>query len=169
MFLYVFACFCMFFRPLTLEIKSPWSVAIALTHAIKAYSEVFPERTLTGICSEDYELRLFEDGEIDSDISAFARLSLIHELGDSVFGCKLNGNRKQSIIGGSIPSVTVKHGSNAYLPAVGDRMFLRVSIPGPQNEAHVLSIDKDSTALTVRDIYALLNKKKVNTQKNKKK
>ena len=38
-------------------------------------------------------------------------------------------------------------------------MYLRISVPGPVNESHVISIDQDSKSKTLRDLFDILNKK----------
>ena len=102
--------------------------------------------------------------EIDDDIPAFGKHLKIHTLGAKTVGLQFIGRGASNSVGyESGPSSMDKQSSVGIMQFKNakEQILVRVSIPGPNNESHVLAIDKDATALYLKDVIALLNKKKV--------
>eukprot|EP00485_Elphidium_margaritaceum_P012593 CAMPEP_0202692308 /NCGR_PEP_ID=MMETSP1385-20130828/6722_1 /ASSEMBLY_ACC=CAM_ASM_000861 /TAXON_ID=933848 /ORGANISM="Elphidium margaritaceum" /LENGTH=501 /DNA_ID=CAMNT_0049347817 /DNA_START=25 /DNA_END=1530 /DNA_ORIENTATION=- len=134
-------------EPMKMEITSAWTVAETMEHAIQKWRMERAMLKLQGTSSANYSMRCMDDDEIDQDVPAFSKHLQIHTLGEKVVGLQYVGGDDT---GG------VMDFKNLAKP----QLLIRISIPGPNNESHVLAIDKDATALTLRDLISLLNKKK---------
>merc|ERR1712048_1497146 len=107
-----------------------------------------------------------DDDEIEDDLPAFGNHLKIHTLNETSVGLQFVRDNASSMS----MDMPIQHSYSLTMREQNDnvitfknakeQILVRVSIPGPNNESHVLAIDKDATALNVRDLISLLNKKK---------
>ena len=145
-------------EPIALHVTSPWTVSETIDHAIKKWNVERAICKLKGTNSNHYSMRCMDDDEIDDDIPAFGKQREIHSINETIVGLQFVGGADYTG-----PSSIEKQASVGVMgfKTEKEQMLIRVRIPGPNNESHVIAIDKDATALTVRDLISLLNKKKV--------
>jgi len=179
--------------PLNIETSMEWTVLTTINASIKLFNKKYNKNNwiLKSNNPSEYQLRCMDidddDIEIDMGIPAFDLNLKINNLGINTAGIVFNKNIKNveskdnlddGISGSRLRSKTFnqlnndinnnndntsgfdvnKHKNNS------NKIYIKIQIPGPTNESHIMSIDNDSTALTLRDLFGLLNKKKKSPQ-----
>eukprot|EP01083_Nonionella_stella_P025307 69699_1 len=139
-------------EPLKLEITGPWTVKETIAQAITAWNKERVRMALKGRVASNYAMRSMDVDEIDLDVPAFGAQLKVHDINEKSVG--LTFVDAEPVAVPSDPSSVIQF-KNAT-----EQILVKVSIPGPNNESHVLAIDKDATALKLRDLISLLNKKK---------
>jgi len=163
-------------EPIKLEVTGRWTVAETMDRAIQKWNVERALNKLRGVDSAQYIMRCMDEDEIDSDVPAFVREAQIHTINEKVVGMQYVGGNPMSASRATSNSVGYESGPSSYpadnggngnkggimsFKSTKEQVLIRVTIPGPNNESHVLAIDKDATALTLRDLITLLNKKKL--------
>ena len=108
--------------------------------------------------------KYMDDDDIEDDLPAFAAHQKIHAINETNVGLQFVRGFARSIDATSPMEETPeiqKARSVLEFSNMKNQILVRVSIPGPYNESHVLPIDRDSYTLTLLDMVALLNRKKV--------
>lgn len=150
--------------PIRVEITSPWTVSETIKRAIAQWNGERPMSKLKGKNAEDYLMRQMDDDDIEDDLPAFAAHQKIHAINETNVGLQFVRGFARSIDATSPMEETPeiqKARSVLEFSNMKNQILVRVSIPGPYNESHVLPIDRDSYTLTLLDMVALLNRKKV--------
>eukprot|EP01084_Bolivina_argentea_P107022 191386_1 len=143
-------------KPIKLEISEPWTVNETIIKSIENWNIERSANKLKSNLPSNYLMRGIEmdmdEIEIDTDIPPYAKRLKINTLNEKYVGLQYIENDPRKYSGFDNQVMEFKNAK--------EQIFVRVSIPGPNNETHVLAIDGDASALTLRDLISLLNKKK---------